>query len=62
MTYDFLLKPVVSDGERALMLLQMARVATQNGAELGGIEADWDGLSVDEAPAANAKRGSTSGI
>ena len=46
--YDFLLKPVVTDGERALILLQMARVAYTKWAEMGGIEPDWDALSTEE--------------
>ena len=46
--YEFLLKPVVSEGERALILLQMARVAYTRWAELGGIEPDWDALSLEE--------------
>jgi hypothetical protein len=46
--FDFLLTPVVSDGERALILLQMARVAYTTWAEMGGIEPDWDGLSLEE--------------
>jgi hypothetical protein len=46
--YEFLLKPIVSDGERALILLQMARVAYTRWAELGGIQPDWDALSVAE--------------
>ena len=46
--YEFLLKPIVSDGERALIVLQMARVAYTRWAELGGIDPDWDALSEDE--------------
>ena len=45
MSYEYLLTPVVFDGDRALILLQMARVAYTRWAELGGIEPDWDGLS-----------------
>jgi hypothetical protein len=47
-TFDFLLTPIVSDGERALILLQMARVAYTTWGEMGGIEPDWDGLSMEE--------------
>ena len=46
--FDFLTTPVVSDRERAFILLQMARVAYTTWAEMGGIEPDWDGLSIDE--------------
>ena len=46
--YEFLLKPIVSEGERALIVLQMARVAYTRWAELGGIQPDWDALSIEE--------------
>jgi hypothetical protein len=46
--YEFLLKPIVSDGERAIIVLQMARVAYTRWAELGGIHPDWDALAVAE--------------
>ena len=48
MTYEFLVQPVISDGDRALILLQMGRVAYTEWAELGGIEPDWDALSMEE--------------
>ena len=49
MAYEFLLQAVViSDGERAMLLLQMGRVAYTTWAEQGGIEPDWDALSIDE--------------
>lgn len=42
--YDYLLTPIISDGERALILLQMARVCYTQWAIAGGIEPDWDEL------------------
>ena len=48
MAFSYLLTPVISDGERALILLQMARVAYTKWAELGKIEPDWDALSPEE--------------
>jgi hypothetical protein len=45
MTFKYLLTPVLSDGERALILLQMARVAYMKWAELGKVDPDWDALS-----------------
>ena len=42
---DYLLEPVLSDGERAMIVLGMARVAYTTWAELGGIQADWDALT-----------------
>ena len=48
MSFNYLLTPVLSDGERALILLQMARVAYARWAELGKIEPDWDALSPEE--------------
>ena len=44
MNSEYLLEPVLSDGERALIILQMARVAYQEWANMGGIEPDWDAL------------------
>jgi hypothetical protein len=46
--YEFLLKPIVADGERAIIVLQMARVAYTRWAELGGIHPDWDSLALEE--------------
>lgn len=48
MALKSLFQPVISEGERALILLHMARVAYQEWAELGGIKPDWDALSLEE--------------
>lgn len=48
MALESLFKPVISEGERALILLHMARIAYQEWAELGGIKPDWEALSVEE--------------
>jgi hypothetical protein len=48
MTYETLFQPVISDNERAMLLMHMARVAYQEWAEYGGIKPDWEALSVDE--------------
>lgn len=48
MALESLFQPVISQGERALILLHMARVAYQEWAEVGGITPDWDALSVGE--------------
>ena len=48
MTRSYFLRPVISDGERTFMLLQMSRMAYTRWAELGRIEPDWDALSPEE--------------
>jgi hypothetical protein len=45
---DYLLDPILTDGERAMIVLGMARSAYTTWAELGGIRPDWDALSADE--------------
>jgi hypothetical protein len=45
---EILREPVVSEGERAIIQLQMARVAYQEWAICGGIEPDWDALPMSE--------------
>jgi hypothetical protein len=48
MALESLFQPVISEGERALILLHMARIAYQEWSEIGGIKPDWDALSVQE--------------
>jgi hypothetical protein len=50
MNFSYLRTPIISEGERALILLQMSRVAYTKWADLGNIEPDWDGLSLEEKP------------
>ena len=45
---DYLLDPVLTDGERAMIVLSMARIAYTTWAELGGIHPDWDALTTDD--------------
>ena len=45
---DYLLEPVLTDGERAMIVLSMARSAYNMWAELGGIQPDWDALPDDD--------------
>lgn len=48
MALESLFQPVISEDERALILLHMARIAYQEWSEIGGIKPDWDALSVQE--------------
>jgi hypothetical protein len=45
---EILREPVISEGERAIVQLQMARVAYEEWAICGGIKPDWDALSMPE--------------
>lgn len=42
--FEFLLTPVLNDGERAYLMLQMARTAYETWCLRGGIVPDWDSL------------------
>jgi hypothetical protein len=46
--FDYLLAPVISEAERAMILLQMARVGYTEWAKRGSITPDWDALNYDE--------------
>lgn len=46
--FEFLLRPVLTEGERAVILLQMARASYEEFAKLRGFEPDWDSLPVQE--------------
>ena len=48
MNFEELFKPVISDGERAMMLMQMGRAAYTKWADVGGITPDWDALPMSE--------------
>jgi hypothetical protein len=45
---DYLLEPVLTDGERAMIILSMARAAYTTWTELGGVKPEWDLLSEDD--------------
>lgn len=46
--HRYLTHPVLSDAERALILVGMAKEAYRVWAEFGGIEPDYDALSIPE--------------
>ena len=46
--FDYLLAPVISETERAMILLQMARVGYMEWAKRGGATPAWDALNNEE--------------
>ena len=46
--FDYLTEPVITDAERAAILLHMSRTAYETWCELGAITPNWDALSVTE--------------